>query len=438
MLARDFANAELIDYAPEFNGKTCSEIIAASGLLTAKPGEFKEVLENIQKKTVLSFHREATKRGHASLLTTPTFYFWVRGSRAMDFYFTSFPFGSYLMFSSRRIPVNEKNLLLPFCGNEELEKKVEKCMQELLSTYRKILVETGKMDYARRILPIGFTSYGFMALPLQTILAAYEECKKYSTIPQELKHIAEQMFASAQSKAKEICEVAELAYLTGYPHANIFCGEKISEKEEINLIYKGNLESVAEIFEKTKDWKKVSTTAQSEILLKCVCSLSLAAWNDLKRHRTARMRVESIYKAVEDYLKNEKEERIHIPEFPEKLKFVFLNAFRKAMELYEELISAGVEKSEAIYVIPHALKVKSVFILDGYHVIDPFGMLGIRACSTADYEVRKFAFSILEFCKKVMPEIAHLLGVKCKLGFCPERESCGLVEKYRNATTTNL
>ncbi len=422
MLARDFADVKLVDHAPKFRKWGCSEIVATSGFLTAKPGDFEEMLKNMNGKKLEGFHREATRRGHASLLTTPVFYFWVRGSRAMDFYFTSFPFGSYLMFSSRRIAVEEKSLLIPACRDEKLKEKAKVVVEKSLKAYRKILVETRNMDFARRILPIGFSFYGFMELPLQTVLTAWKECEN-PLVPEELKKISEEMAGFERERAKELFESAELSGLTGYPHPNIFYGQKLRGEEKTEII-KGDLKAVAETFESTKSWRDTSCVAQTEILLKSTKLLSLAAWNDVKRHRTVRMRVETIYDAAESYLKKFSEERIHIPEMPKKLKEFFLENFEEMIHAYEELVSAGEEKSEAVYLIPHALKVRCNLVLDGYHILDPFGMLGIRSCPTADYEVREFAVSLLNFCRSRLPEIAHLLGPKCKIGFCLEKTPC--------------
>lgn len=418
---------ELVDYAPVYKDFTPDEILAASGLLTAKRASFEEMLKEMEKETVKKFHQESTKRGHASLLTTPVFYFWIEGSRFIDFFLTAFPFGSYLMFSSRRIEISMDNIVVPDgIKNSPYKAEYEKTCKELLRVYKNLL-KTSNHDQARNILPLGFSSYGFFSFPAQTLLTCVNECKTNKSVPEELKIVAKKFENFMADKIPYIFEAAEKARETSFPFPNIFCKHEIDEKEKTEIIYRGNIKRITELFSKNCDWKSVSEIAQEEILVKAVSSLSIAGWNEVKRHRTVRQSVEPIYSAVERYLKSPSEELFHIPPKADKS---YKEAFHNAMAFYEKLIKSGIEKTHAIYIIPHALKIKFKLLLDGYHLFDPFGFIGIRSCTTTHYEVLGFAEKISNEVAKEIPEVKDLLGPKCKLGVCPERKACGKIKLF--------
>ncbi len=420
-------SVELIDYAPVFLGFGPDEILTVSGILTAKKDSFKKMLKKIDKNLAKNFHREATKRGHASLLTTPVFYFWIEGSRIIDLFLTAFPFGSYLMFSSRRIKIAMHNIIIPdFIERSPYKGEYEKVCRKMLEVYKELL--KAGCDQARNILPLGFSSYGFFSFPAQTLLTCIKECEMNAKIPEELKIIAKNFKTALKNSVPILFEAAERAYETGFPFPNIFGDCKIDENEKIEVVYCG---SIGKIFEmKARGWKELAQAAQNEILVSVVSSLSLAAWNEIKRHRTVRQSVESVYSAAERYLKNPKEEYFHIPPSADES---YKEAFHEAMALYEKLVDGGVEKRHAIYIVPHALKIKFKLLLDGFHLLDPFGFIGVRACSTTHYEVRDFVGKIIARMACNIPELAEFLGPKCKTGACPEKNSCGRVKEFQKS-----
>jgi thymidylate synthase ThyX len=116
------------------------------------------------------------------------------------------------------------------------------------------------------------------------------------------------------------------------------------------------------------------------------------------------------------------------------LQSEIVNAYKEALAFYKKMVDGGVEKRDAIYVIPHAINLGIVMLLDGYHIFDPFGFVGIRTCSTTDHEVTAIANAIANKVAKEaareVPGVENLIGPKCKLGYCPEREFCGLVKKF--------
>jgi thymidylate synthase ThyX len=76
--------------------------------------------------------------------------------------------------------------------------------------------------------------------------------------------------------------------------------------------------------------------------------------------------------------------------------------------------------------------------LDGYHLFDPFGFIGVRTCITTDHEIVTAANKIINELKNEIPEIVKIMGPKCKLGYCPEKIFCSLIKKFVNNYDDNI
>jgi hypothetical protein len=423
--ARDHLNLKLVDYGPATGKFPPDWIVSASGFLTMKSGGLFEVLESTSAKQVKGFHREATKRGHASLLTTPLFWFWVEGSRMIDFYGSAWPFGSYVIFSSRRIKITPDIAVVPDAIARDGRAKVtyEKAVRSMMDTYHWLMEQGFNIDEARRALPLGFASYGFMSWPLQLLFGMVREAEREEWMPAELKDMAHRAMALAGEKVPDMVKgLEEMPYDTTYPHRSVFrsprgvpmTGSKLLLKE-IDLP-EGELSPA--------EWKDFVERAKTRVLAKLELSLSMSAWNDIKRQRTVFHEVEPLYTAAE-------RGDMHVPPrvaAKEKALARYEGALNTGMEAYEQL-QEQVPAPEAAYVLPHALKVNIRQVLNGYHFFDPFGFYGIRLCTHTDYEIRGAIARALE--ELGDPELSRLVGPKCKMGFCPERNFCAKVLKYR-------
>jgi len=467
---------ELLDYAPNFKTELKDfgpdKIVAASGIATMKKGRFKEMLEGVDEKVLKGFHNEATRRGHASLTTSVNFYFWLEGSRILDFYFTSFQFGSYMMLSSRRMEIGLENMVVPdSIADSAFIVEYERLCKRMVEIYQKIKEETNNVDYARRILPIGFISRGLFNLPLQVVLGVIKEVRedKSAVLPKEIVEISNLLEAQIRNCTSFLAEASlKLPYDTNYPHPNLFKSdvgfqeqaqktrillkdenfEKLLDELKFRLKLENEVGGIETQDRRKKSigkaaeiWKDFVEKIQDKILLEADVTSSLSAWNDIKRHRTARQKVESIYHAVDRCLKNLDESNLaerdwiesnfYIPPVEnQELRKEVAEAYKEALQLYEKMVKAGIEKRDAIYVIPHGINLGVKMFLDGYHLFDPFGFVGVRACTTADHEVVAIVNKIIRDLEKDVPGIETLIGPKCKLGYCPERIFCGLVKKF--------
>jgi len=408
----------LVDYGPRDGKLGIDELVAATSLLVFKKGSIRDKAGKLKKKKVRAIHRESTRRGHASLTTTPVFFFEVGGSRLVDLYFSSFPFGSYLIFSSRRIEIGEEDLVL----SDELPENAIKHVLPSLRLYHEMWGKS--KDQARKVLPIGFRSHGFFKYSAEELLHMGGD-----HVPAEINLIAKKMRNHLKEKSPILHEAAAGRPSLFYHHPNIFHIKKWKERE--------GLEARSRIKELHQgDWFELSEEVIDLVNVRAVVSGSIAMWNEVKRHRTVLQKAESVYRAADrafDELnslgKGERPRWIHIPPLAGE---DYLQAVATALEGFEKYAGkVGVE--EAVYLVPHSVKLRFSITLNGYHLLHPFGFFGVRMCSTADYEIRAMVYELARQINEKLPGVGELIGPKCKTGVCPEREPCELLKKYLKA-----
>lgn len=96
----------------------------------------------------------------------------------------------------------------------------------------------------------------------------------------------------------------------------------------------------------------------------------------------------------------------------------------QAHQLYQELLKAGIPAEDARYVLPQAIETRLVMTMNARELLHA---AGLRLCQRSQWEVRELFRQIKAEVKKVAPFIGESLQPKCyRLGYCDERESCGL------------
>lgn len=446
----EYIKVKLLDCSPQYLNYSPDSILAASGLLTTKLEDFDEELKRCDEKFIKIFHRESTRRGHASLTTSVNFYFWIEGSKISDFYFSHFPFGSYIISSTRRIIFDENSILIPDdISNSEFKDEYEKLCKDLLYTYQKLIKITA-VDNARKMLPLSIITNGFYNLPLQTILGGIKEVERNSEkYPMEVKMILNEIREHCLKEAKDVT-IASLEFFcdTSFDKQDIFNGEFRSdegvEESEDNMRFENiyirkrffdkmgefieELENIKEIKEKAEKWKVFTRKIKDDILIRVEGDMSLACITDLKRHRTMKQSFENIYEAVDRALLDVRN-NFFFPPVEKEILDEIEERYSKSLDLYQKMINNGISKSEAIYILPLGLKLKFELFLDGYHIFDPFGFIGVRSCTTADNEIVTFVNWIIS---KLVDEgiYYNLLGPKCKLGVCPEKNFCNVIRRF--------
>ena len=97
------------------------------------------------------------------------------------------------------------------------------------------------------------------------------------------------------------------------------------------------------------------------------------------------------------------------------------------MQLYKELTEAGIERKEAIGLVPHSLLLYDLVHINGWNAMHAIGK---RTCIEAQWEIRAIANKIAAILRKTSPiasKYSYPQGVI--YGDCPEMANCGLCEK---------
>ena len=92
------------------------------------------------------------------------------------------------------------------------------------------------------------------------------------------------------------------------------------------------------------------------------------------------------------------------------------------MNLYQEMVDAGIPAEDARYMTPQAVPTELVMTMNARELLHFFSL---RTCNRAQWEIRELADQILRICKKESPGIFRLAGPGCVTGCCQEEKPCG-------------
>ena len=422
------------------------KLVASLGRLTFKGKPIDRIAsEDFDVQGTLN---RSVGRGHASMTTKPKFDFEIKGSNAVDLYGTSFPHGTYLISSARRVRFEKDDFVVPDPAMEHSD-LFEENYELLWGVYDRIDRETGKRDHARKILPIGYKTVGDYQYSMEQMVQIIEESSKEGS-PYEVKLMAGAFERILKKKAPELLEACrKRIFPSNYPHQNVFHVRSHPELERDEGLWSADIDPmIMGYFEDLrKNWTRegwndfvegVSDLASFKFYL----APSLAIWSDFKRHRTSLQKAESVYEAAERAyfsLTNGSIKDIYIPPSvgaDEELEEEYIDATMKALNGYMGALEAGVAKEDAVYMVPKNIRVRMTIRLNGYAVFHPLGFFGVRQCESADNEAKEITDRMakqvrFEFRKRGM-DADDLVGPKCKIGYCLEGNPCGLKKQYTN------
>lgn len=147
-------------------------------------------------------------------------------------------------------------------------------------------------------------------------------------------------------------------------------------------------------------------------------------------HQLVRHRIASYSQQSQRYVQM-KEDFVIPPtiEKNEDAKKIFIKEINSIWETYEKIIKLGVDKEDARFILPNATTSNIVFTMNLRELIHTSGL---RLCFRSQWEIKMLFTYVKKEIKKISPFLADFLKPRCiKLGFCPEKESCGL-RKRRN------
>lgn len=101
----------------------------------------------------------------------------------------------------------------------------------------------------------------------------------------------------------------------------------------------------------------------------------------------------------------------------------FNAAVLETRRVYDGLISEGVPKEDARYILPNASETKIIVTMNARELLHFFSM---RLCRRAQWEIRDMAKLMLKSAKKAAPGLFGKAGPECVRTKCPEgRMTCG-------------
>jgi thymidylate synthase ThyX len=403
-------------------------------------------------------------------------------SKFVDSIFTTAVFGSSLMPSGRRVPISKEAIVVPKMiinkGNELTNLYLQQS-EKNIQLYEILQTKDVPKEEAAKIVQYGHRGGGFMFMPLETLIHFSKLAERNpEDMPEEGKEIISKLEDFVKSHGMEIIyEARKRSPRTGCVHPNIFRDANSSNKNyveelvdtrektdpifyephllskniqgspELNRRLKNYFERRKTVFKNSKliknEWENllgelecIVNDFNTTVNIKIGSNIPWRIWGEVKRHRTLSQDTESIYHAV-----NRAIEKVHInnneiggidnPNFwypvvslpsnvrnNEKNFEMWINEFSNSIKVYQQLINAGIKKSEALAIIPRGIKLMNIKNYDLYNLTT--GYISLRLCGTAEFEMRAITEQEAKIVKKIFP-YPELISPKCHhVGFCPE------------------
>jgi len=450
--------------------------------------ELKQNEENIEEKVRTSLISSAGA-GHASMATTPGFWIYLEGncSKLVDSIFTPVRFGSSLMPSGRRVPVSNDQIVVPKGIIEKGPEAMEIYLRASDWNIRlyDLFQERGvPKEEAAKIIQYGHHGGGFMFVPLETMIGLSFDFKKNETsTPREALEIVKNLEDFVHSHGMGVVyEARKNAPRSPCPNPNIFTEQKNLAQEQVEAStespriltsyaipskererrvneYTGKLQKIYGSRETTEaNWKDILREAEGivrdfndSVRVVTFANSPWRVWGEVKRHRTLSQTVESIYNACERANKSVAEiayfpatmsqidkanTLANVLSIPEAIKKdsenlrMWIDAFSQSINAYQNLISSGVSKSDAVCVVPRGIKVG---------IIKSYGwdnltteMMSLRLCNDVEPEMRattRAEYKLIQD-SNLSQDVKDMMKVKCHYtGFCHNRKHCGNIMK---------
>jgi hypothetical protein len=184
--------------------------------------------------------------------------------------------------------------------------------------------------------------------------------------------------------------------------------------------------------------------------------MSIAMWNEAKRHRTLPQIPESVYTTVGRAgreLERGDDSFVYYPlraEY-EAQRVMYFDSVRSSLATYSKLLGEGAKPAEAIYVTPQGAGMYVLQDFNIFQLFSPFGYNKVRNCYTAEVEIRERTRGLVDVITKsskysiVREEFGNLLRTgenaysKCSdTGVCPESDTCAIVYLTNPKYSTDL
>jgi len=488
---------EIIDWGPKIDlGSeghgvlTPEQVVASSSWMTYKSGNAKEMAvealesetgpdETLDEKTRKSL-MNSVGRGHASLSTSAyVAVLFTDSSKFVDSLFTGTPFGSSLMPSGRRIPVDEDSIVAPESianGDTEIQKIYYETSVKNIRFYQELIKSGVSKQDAAKITQYGTKGGGFMLLPLETIVSFRQEFESQGIwIPDEGHMFVRKLEDRMKDLGMDNLYWARaFAPRNAYPYPNIFRNPDSSslvndlmgrypnvDKPVVNILQFYDTENFRQELEKLRElqteiaknpdslkerWNElmnlrrdIISRYRNIISVSSLSKISWRVWGEVKRHRTVPQQPESIYSAVRraasvfdkyrhnimddnlsDDITAELSEVFMTPTLDGDLKKRWLNNVLDSFDTYNFLLNRGIKEKDAIFVIPRGVRLHVHKTFDLHNLME--GYIPVRTCLTCEPEMLATTRMEAAAVKQLVPEyLGRFIRPKCSsVGFCPE------------------
>ncbi len=175
-----------------------------------------------------------------------------------------------------------------------------------------------------------------------------------------------------------------------------------------------------------------SEVAESEFLSHLSYTFAIEGVSRASSHQLVRHRVASFSQQSQRYVQIKKlQDHIVTPlKVAEKAGGEFEAFIEEASRVYQKLVTVGVPREDARFVLPNAVETSLLMTMDGRSLMHFFGL---RLCNRAQWEIKEIAKKILQRVREVEPVFYREAGPYCvQLGKCPEgRFSCGKMAEMK-------
>lgn len=140
------------------------------------------------------------------------------------------------------------------------------------------------------------------------------------------------------------------------------------------------------------------------VLEHCCFTFSIEGISRACSHQLVRHRIASYSQQSQRYVNGNKFSCVIPPEIEknENLKSAFFNHIKASMEFYEAMVSNGVKKEDARYLLPNAITTNIVVTMNARELLH---FIELRTSPRAQWEIRELAKEMLKQVKEVAPVI---------------------------------
>ncbi len=195
-----------------------------------------------------------------------------------------------------------------------------------------------------------------------------------------------------------------------------------------------SIEEVIREAEKESDFsliRKVVERGHHSVLEHASFTFGIEGISRVCSHQLVRHRIASYSQQSQRYVSYEDGVNFIMPESVRDSELSKeVNLFvQESQELYKKLVSSGIPKEDARFILPSGVETKIVVTMNARELHHFFSL---RLCERAQWEIRKLALEMLREVRKVAPTIFEWAGPPCVRGSCPEgKNGCGKIEEVR-------